>query len=191
MGNDSKEAIQHIVKTTRRMSEVITDLLALSSITRQDVHRETTNLGDLVEAFSTELKSFYPQREIEFIIHPDCIADANTGLVRILIENLVRNAWKYTSKTNHARIEFGMQNEDGKTTFFIKDNGVGFDMADIEIIFKPFKRLHTDKEFRGTGIGLTIVKSIVDVHGGKIWAKGEKDKGATFYFTLVMPGPVE
>jgi PAS domain S-box-containing protein len=191
MGNDSKEAIQHIVKTTRRMSDVITDLLALSSITRQDVHRETTNLGDLVEAFSTELKSFYPQRKIEFIIQPDCIADANTGLVRILIENLVRNAWKYTSKTNHAHIEFGKQNEDGKTTFFIKDNGVGFDMADIEIIFKPFKRLHTDKEFRGTGIGLTIVKSIVEVHGGRIWAKGEKDKGATFYFTLGMPGPME
>ena len=184
MGEDSKEAIGHIEKTTHRMSQVITDLLELSRIARQEVHRETTNLSDMVRSFYGELKSSNPHREIDCVIAPDCITNADAGLVRILIENLVRNAWKYTSKAEHAHIEFGMQSENGQTTYFIKDNGVGFDMTDSDKIFKPFVRLHSEKEFRGTGIGLAIVQRIIDKHNGSIRTDAEKDKGATFYFRL-------
>jgi len=184
MGKDSREAIGHIVNTTQRMSEVITDLLTLSGIVRQEVRREKTNLSDLVRSFYMELKSSNPLREIDFVIAPDCLAEADPGLVRILMENLIRNAWKYTSKTTRARIEFGTHSDTGQTTFFITDNGVGFNISDVDIIFKPFIRLRTEKEFKGTGIGLAIAKSIVDKHHGAIWAKAEVDKGATFFFRL-------
>jgi PAS domain S-box-containing protein len=184
MGKNSREAIGHILKSTQRMSQVITDLLALSSIARQDVHREETNLSEIVKGFHAELKSFNPDRDVEFTVEPDCIANADSGFVRILIENLVRNAWKYTSKTNRAVIKFGLQGNDGQTTYFIRDNGVGFDMSDADRLFKPFNRLHSDKDFKGTGIGLAIVKRIVDKHHGAIWAEAEKDKGATFFFRL-------
>ena len=185
MGKDSKEAIGHIENTTQRMSHVITDLLSLSGIARQEVHRETVNLSDLVQSFCTELKSSTnPHREIDFVITPDCIVNADAGLVKILIENLVRNAWKYTSKTNQAHIEFGLQRDNSQTIYFIKDNGVGFDMIDVEKIFNPFIRLHSQKDFKGTGIGLAIAKRIIEKHHGAIWAEAEKDKGATFYFRL-------
>jgi PAS domain S-box-containing protein len=183
-GSDSKEAIRRIADTTQRMNEVIRDLLALSGIARQDVHRETTNLSDLVRSFYAELKSSNPNREIDFVIMPDCLTDADPGLVRILIENLVRNAWKYTSKTDRAHVEFGMLRDNSQTTYFLKDNGVGFDMTHVETIFKPFVRLHPDKEFRGTGIGLAIAKRIIEKHHGTIWANAEVGKGATFYFRL-------
>jgi PAS domain S-box-containing protein len=184
MSTDSKEAIGHIMSTTLRMSQIITDLLALSGIARQELHRERTNISDLVRSFFTELRSSDPYREIDLVIAPDCIADADPGLVRILVENLVRNAWKYTSRTAGARIEFGMQSGIGQTTFFVKDNGVGFGMSEIDTIFKPFVRLRTEKEFRGSGIGLAIAKSIIDKHHGAIWAQAEVDKGASFYFRL-------
>jgi two-component system sensor histidine kinase/response regulator len=184
MGKNSKVAFGHILQTTQRMSEVITDLLALSRITRQEIRREPANLSDMVHGFYSELKSFAPDRSIEFVIEPDCIARADSGLVRILIENLVRNAWKYTAKTSKAHIEFGARKGEGQTFFFIKDNGVGFDMNDADKLFRPFHRLHSDKDFKGTGIGLAIVKRIVDKHHGLIRAEAEKDKGATFYFRL-------
>jgi PAS domain S-box-containing protein len=184
MGKNALTAIQHILKSTQRMSQVITDLLALSSIARQDVRREKTNLSKIVDEFRLELTSFDPQREIEFVIEPDCLANVDAGFVRILIENLVRNAWKYTSKTNRAVIKFGAQKNDGQTIYSIRDNGVGFDMADVGKLFKPFNRLHSDNEFKGTGIGLAIVKRIIDKHHGSIWAEAKKGAGATFYFRL-------
>jgi PAS domain S-box-containing protein len=184
MGKDSKEAIGHIVKTAHGMLQVITDLLALSSITQQEVHRETTNLSDMVRSSYGELKSSSPDREVEFVIAPDCITNADAGLARILIEHLVRNAWKFTSTTVRAHIEFGSQSGNGQTAYFIEDNGVGFDMADVGKLFKPFMRLHIEKEFKGTGIGLAIVKRIIEKHHGTIRVEAEKDKGATFYFRL-------
>ena len=184
LGKNSKIAFGHITQTTQRMSEVISDLLALSRITRQEIRREPTNLSDMVSVFHSELKSFSPDRSVEFAIEPGCIANADSGLVRILIENLVRNAWKYSSKTKDARIEFGVRRDNANTDYFVRDNGVGFDMSNADRLFKPFHRLHSDKDFRGTGIGLAIVKRIIDKHRGMIRAEAEKDKGATFYFRL-------
>lgn len=182
MGQDSRDAIGHIVKTTQRMAQVITDLLTLSSIATQDLHCETADLSEMVGAFVSELKSANANRTIEVVIAPGCVVNADPGLVRLMVENLVRNAWKYTSKTEHASIEFGSRKDDSRTTYFMKDNGVGFDMNDSDKLFKPFVRLHSDKDFKGTGIGLAIVKRIVDKHHGEIWAQAEKGKGATFYF---------
>jgi PAS domain S-box-containing protein len=184
LGMNSKESIRHIVTGVHRMSQVITDLLALSRIGQQDFHRETINLSDMAQDLYAEFKSFDPLRKIEFVIKPDCVANADAGLVRILMENLVSNALKYSSRTTQTCIEFGSQCDNGQTTFFLKDNGVGFDMVDVDKLFKPFVRLHTDKDFNGTGIGLAISKRIVEKHHGKIWAKAEKDKGVTFYFRL-------
>ncbi len=184
MGKDSKEAIDHILKSTQRMSQVITDLLALSSIAQKDVRREKTDLSEMVRDLCAELKTFDPNRKIEVVVEPDCIANADAGFARILMENLFRNAWKYTLKTAHPFIKFGSQSDNGQTFFFIKDNGAGFDMRDVDSIFKPFHRLHSDKEFQGTGIGLAIAKRIIDKHHGAIRAEAEKDKGAAFYFRL-------
>jgi PAS domain S-box-containing protein len=184
MGTDSKEAVGHMVNSTKRMSHVITDLLALSGVARQEVHREHINISDMARSFYAELKSSDPHREVSFVIASDCIVNADAGLVRILLENLVRNAWKYTSKTGRAHIEFGKQQDKRPITYFIRDNGVGFDMNDVDKLFKPFVRLHSEKDFKGTGIGLAIAKRIIDKHHGAIWAQAEVEKGATFFFRL-------
>ena len=108
-------------------------------------------------------------------------------MLQIVITNLISNAWKYTSKTDHASIEVGNLYQDGETVFYVKDNGAGFDMAHQTKLFTPFKRLHSDKDFMGTGIGLSTVKRIINKHGGQIWAKSQPERGATFYFTLSEP----
>jgi signal transduction histidine kinase len=123
-------------------------------------------------------------REVRFEVASGLVANGDPGLFRLMLENLIRNAWKFTSKRKNARIEFGQMEKNGRPCFFIKDNGVGFDEKDSEELFKPYKRLHSQQEFKGSGIGLAIVKRIVNRHGGEIWAEGEKDKGATFYFYL-------
>jgi signal transduction histidine kinase/DNA-binding response OmpR family regulator len=184
LDGDEREAFGHIEKSSRRMSEVITDLLALSKVSRHEIRREDINLSRIAGAFFEELKKNDPERKVEIVIYPDLIADADHGLAKILLENLLRNAWKYTSKKEHARIELGKQDNGGKAVYFIRDNGAGFDMASAGKMFKPFQRLHTEKEFAGTGIGLAIVKSIVERHGGTVRAEGEKNKGATVYFRL-------
>ena len=131
-----------------------------------------------------ELQDTQPRRQAEFIIEPNMIVDGDTRLLSIALNNLLSNSWKFTSKLEHTRIEFGCVEIDKNTTYFVCDNGAGFDMAYINKLFAPFQRLHTVTEFEGNGIGLATVQRIIRKHGGRVWAKGEIGKGATFYFTL-------
>jgi PAS domain S-box-containing protein len=186
-GQNSREAIYHITRSAERMSQIITDLLALSRITRQEVHHDDVDLSDIARQFWVELRPSNPGRDIEFLIQPDCVVHADKGLMRNLMENLIRNAWKYTGPIEKAKIEFGAQRSADRIIYFVRDNGVGFDMSKAGKLFQPFCRLHPDKDFKGSGIGLSIVKRIVEKHGGKIWAESEKDKGATFFFNLALP----
>jgi light-regulated signal transduction histidine kinase (bacteriophytochrome) len=131
-----------------------------------------------------ELREINPGQKVEVVVQKGMIASADPRLIELVLSNLIGNAWKFTSKTEKARIEFGSIVKDGETAYYIKDNGAGFDMTYADKMFWPFHRLHTDKDFEGTGIGLSIVERIIHRHGGKVWAEGTVGKGAVFYFTL-------
>jgi signal transduction histidine kinase len=148
------------------------------------MHRESVDIGALAQSCFNELKRETPRRNVRFKGLSGVTLHADPGLVQLLIENLIRNAWKFTSQKQEAVIEFGVQQKNGGQVYFVRDNGAGFDMAHAKKIFDPFVRLHTEQEFKGTGIGLAIVKRIVEKHGGTVWAEAEKDKGAAFYFNL-------
>ncbi len=182
--SDAATAMAHISESTHRMANVITDLLTLSGISRRDIKRKQVDLSAMVQKFLEELKTSEPHREAEFKVQGGLMVDADPGLLKLLVENLARNAWKFSSKRKGTQIEFGVFEKDGKHTYFMRDNGVGFDMKDADQLFKPYKRLHSTQEYKGTGIGLAIAKRVVEKHGGAIWAEGEKDKGATFYFQI-------
>ena len=182
--DDMRKAAEHINIAARRMSQIITDLLELSRITRQEVVRERINLSDMARSIFRQLEAGEANRKVAIDIAADLIADADAGLSVILLENLLRNAWKYTARNEQARIEVGRPNNADRTVFSVRDNGVGFDMSKAERLFKPFHRLHSSREFEGTGIGLAIAKNIVDKHGGRIWAEAAPDKGASFFFRL-------
>ncbi len=183
LDDEGKAYLRRISNATDRMGQIIEDLLQLSRITRADIKRTEVDLGSMVKALAADLKLNAPEREVEFVID-DIIVHADAGLMRIVIENLITNSWKFTSKQPQARIEFSSQHEDGKTICFVRDNGAGFDMAHILKLFTPFQRLHSESAFPGTGIGLAIVKSILERHGGRVWAEGEVGRGATIYFEL-------
>jgi light-regulated signal transduction histidine kinase (bacteriophytochrome) len=142
------------------------------------------NLTEITTVIADELKSSQANRQAEFTIAPDLIVNGDKALLEILLRNLLENAWKYTSKCPHTRIEVGANQQDGKRVYFIKDNGVGFDMKYYDKLFQPFQRLHTGKDYPGTGIGLATAARVIHRHSGKIWAESEIGKGTTFYFTL-------
>ena len=142
------------------------------------------DLSALAETIAEEFKKGQPERNVEFIIANNLTANGDPRLLQVLLENLLGNAWKFTKKHRRARIEFGVKQDDDKPVFFVRDDGAGFDMTHVENIFGAFQRLHSTSEFEGTGIGLATVLRIVDRHGGQIWAEGEVEKGATFYFIL-------
>jgi len=141
-------------------------------------------LSTLAKTAAANLAKFQPVRKVETIIADDVKAEGDPSMFWIVIENLIGNAWKFTEKKPLAKIEFGMKQHDGKTVYFVRDNGAGFNMEYAYKLFNPFQRLHSEDEFPGLGIGLATVQRIIQRHGGHIWADGEVDKGATFYFTL-------
>lgn len=169
---------------TARMQQLIDDLLSLSRITRNEMRRETVDLSAIARRIAAELEQSAPGRKVEFVIAPDMLAAGDPNLLGIALTNLLRNAWKFTSKHEHARIEAGVTREDGQRTYFVRDDGAGFDMRYASKLFSPFQRMHGVQEFEGTGIGLAIVHRIIQRHGGRIWAEAEPEKGATFRFTL-------
>jgi len=169
---------------TQRMSQLIDDLLNLSRISRTEMHYEEVNLTAIAKAIAAELQKTQPERQVEFVIGENIVARGDLHLLSIVLDNLLRNAWKFTSKHLHARIEFGTIQQDGRLVYYVRDNGAGFDMNYANKLFTPFQRLHKSTEFEGTGIGLATVQRIIHRHGGSIWAEGEVEKGATFYFTL-------
>jgi signal transduction histidine kinase len=184
LDSNGKDSLQSIRAAARRMSELIDDLLNLSRVTTSTMHREEIDLSAFARSIAEELCREAPQRKVEFITPLRVEAYADVRLLRIVMENLLRNAWKYTSHHEHARIEFGEEHSSGRKVYFVRDDGSGFDPRSADRLFQPFQRLHSAAEFPGNGIGLATVGRIVQRHGGEAWAEGSVEKGATFYFTL-------
>ncbi len=176
-----------IAKEVLRMDKLIKALLDFSRLPRAVVKRETVNLGYMAAEIAEDLKQTSPERSAVFTINESAKTQGDPELLRIVLQNLLGNAWKYSAKQPDAAIEFGVTEREGEAVFFVKDNGAGFAADQSGGIFEAFQRLHTDKEFQGTGIGLATVKRIIDRHGGKVWAEGEVGKGAVFYFTVPAP----
>ncbi len=176
--------LMHVRRSTFRMTELIDDLLKLSQVTRAQINLMNVDLTEIAESILSELQRTYPERRVELYIAPNLFARGDPRLLQVVLENLLNNAWKYTSKQEHAEIEFGAKQEKTQTIFFVHDNGAGFDMAYVDKLFGAFQRLHTTTEFPGTGIGLATVQRILHRHGGRVWAEGAVNEGATFFFTL-------
>lgn len=179
-----QDYFQRIRAASQRMGQLINDLLNLSRLTRIDICREAVDLSELARMIAAELRQTQPQRHIECIIADGLLVYGDRRLLQVMLQNLLGNAWKFTAKLPQARVEVGRTRYDGQTVYCVRDNGAGFDMAYADKLFAPFQRLHTTDEFEGTGIGLATVQRIVHRHGGRIWAEGAVDQGATFYFTL-------
>ena len=180
-----KKDVMWIRESVAKMASLVEDLMRLSRIRRTEMRVQDVNLSAIAEAVADDLRRQEPAREVSFVIQPDIIARADARLIRIVLENLIGNAWKFTSKTPDARIEFGADDwASGERVFFVIDNGAGFEMAYADRLFTPFQRLHTEADFPGSGIGLAIVRRIINRHGGRVWAEAEAGKRASFYFTL-------
>jgi light-regulated signal transduction histidine kinase (bacteriophytochrome) len=167
------------------MGNLIDDLLNLSQVTRSEMNLAPVNLSALASNICTELQCSQPKRQVEFDVQSGLFAQGDARLLNVLLVNLLNNAWKFTGKNPHARIEFGILSaQTDNPTYFVRDNGAGFDMAFSNKLFGPFQRLHSANEFPGNGIGLATVQRIVHRHGGRVWAEGAIEEGATFFFTL-------
>ncbi|TLD39964.1 MAG: Sensory box histidine kinase [Candidatus Jettenia ecosi] len=184
LDTQGKNYLQRINTACHRMGQLIDDLLNLSRITRSKMNKKSVDLGALAKTIAAELREKYPGRQVEFVIADGLIVHGDSQLLKIALNNLLNNAWKFSQKRSRAKIEFGTTRYKENTAFFIRDNGVGFDMAYSNKLFGAFQRLHSATEFEGTGIGLATVQRIIHRHGGQIWAEGGVDQGATFYFTL-------
>ena len=184
LGERGKEDLERVLAASRRMSQLIDDMLHLSRVTRAELARELTDLAALAREIAAELRRNHPGRRVEFEAGQAEPAQCDPRLMRIALENLLGNAWKFTGKRDDARVEFGASERDGKPVYFVRDNGAGFDMSYVTRLFGAFQRLHSDDDFPGTGVGLATVQRIVHRHGGRIWAEAEIGKGAAFYFTL-------
>jgi PAS domain S-box-containing protein len=179
-----RDYLQRMQRGAAKMTVLIDSLLNLSRVVRQGVDRMKIDVSKLSHSIVSELRNAEPERDVEVVITEGLSAFADLRLTEVVLSNLFENAWKFTSKTKDARMEFGAVQKDGKNIYYVKDNGAGFDQGYASKMFQPFQRLHSEKEFPGTGIGLTIVERIIESHGGRIWAEGEAGKGATVYFTL-------
>jgi signal transduction histidine kinase len=184
LDEEGKNHLQRIRAATQRMGMLIDDLLNLSRMTRAEIRKETVDLSSIAQSVARGLQEAQPERQVEFRIEDRLEAKADARLVRVVLENLLGNACKFTSKRSSAYIEFGKTHQNGNSAYFVRDNGAGFDPAYANRLFGAFQRLHGTTEFPGTGIGLATVQRIIHRHGGKIWAEGAVEKGATFYFTL-------
>jgi signal transduction histidine kinase len=185
LDEEGEDYLGRVRAASRHMATLIDDLLDLSRVSRGPLRREPVDLGLLATSIIEELRRSQPDREVEFVSEGGVMASADANLVAVALENLIGNAWKFTSKRPHAKIEFGSIDRQGEEpTYFVRDDGAGFDEAYAGKLFGAFQRLHAAEEFEGTGIGLATVQRIIHRHGGRVWAEGEVGGGATFYFTL-------
>lgn len=187
---EARYYLERICTASNRMGKQIDDLLALTRVGRAIMKRSTFNISQLAAEVVDMLQDDENAGAAEFVVQPSITAHGDSALVRLVLQNLFGNSVKYSSKVASPRIEFGQVAVNGRNTFFVRDNGVGFDMAYVEKLFQPFQRLH-GAEFEGTGIGLATVRRIIERHGGSIWAEGKENEGATFYFTLSHPRKAE
>jgi len=176
--------VKIICEANQDMEALVKDMLVLSRLNQSEIRREQVDLGERARGIAAALRQAEPGRSVEFVVAPDLVAECDPQLMKIALENLLGNAWKYTRKVPDARVEFGMVEHDGTKAFFVRDNGMGFDMKDADQLFEPFHRLQNAKEFPGTGIGLATVQRIILRHDGEVWGEGAPAKGVTFYFTL-------
>jgi hypothetical protein len=183
LGQEAAGYLQRIRRAATRMGELIDDLLQLSRVTRAELNRHRVDVSAMVESVAANLRPAQAERKVDVRVQPGVVADADARLLRIALENLMSNAHKFSGRRPDASIEFGTSEHQGSVAYFVRDNGVGFDMAHARRLFSAFERLHP-RDFEGSGIGLAIVQRIVSRHGGRVWAESAVDRGATFYFTL-------
>ena len=181
---EGRDSLQRVRAAAHRMGALIDDLLKLARVTRAELNREEVDLSALAQDVAAELRNRDSQRQVDLEIAPGLRAQADPRLLRIALENLLSNAWKFTGGRDDAQIAFGRLEHEGTPAYFVRDNGVGFDMTYAGKLFGAFQRLHDAREFPGTGVGLATVQRVIHKHGGRIWAQAAPEKGATFYFTL-------
>ena len=181
---DGRNHLDRVRRAARRMGQMIDDLLMLSRVVRTEPQRASVDLSALAQEVLEALRLQEPERSVHIEVTPGLTAQGDAGLLRIALQNLLGNAWKYSSRQREAQIEFGAKAQEGEWVYFVRDNGAGFEMKYAGKLFNAFQRLHTADEFPGTGIGLATVQRIVRKHGGRIWAQAAVGQGATFYFTL-------
>jgi signal transduction histidine kinase len=184
LDTQAKDYLMRARGASQRMGQLIDDLLSLFRLTRTEMRPEKVDLSELAQSIAAELRHTLPDRVVRFVIAEELSVNGDRGLLRLALENLLGNAWKFTAKKPCATIEFGAKGDNGTRTYFVRDDGAGFDMAYVDKLFAPFQRLHGATEFQGTGIGLATVQRIICRHGGRVWAEGEVERGATFYFTI-------
>ncbi len=185
LGDQGRGHLNRVRAATQHMGHLIDDLLKLARVTRAEMKREAVDLSALAGGVLADLQTSAPERKMDWQVEPNLVASGDAPLLRVVLDNLLGNAWKFTGKQTHARIEFGaLEQATGGQAYFVRDNGVGFDMTYAGKLFGAFQRLHSVSEFPGTGIGLATVQRIVRRHGGRVWAEGAAGKGATFYFSL-------
>jgi PAS domain S-box-containing protein len=184
LSDEGRDAVRRIVRANGRMERLIDALLDLSGLTRQPLRVGPTDLSGIAGEVLRDLHEAHPERQVEAVVAPGLQAAADPALVRLLLENLLGNAWKFTARREVAHIEFGCDRAGAEEVYYVRDDGAGFDHRYAKRLFRPFERLHADTEFEGTGIGLATVSRVAERHGGRCWAKGKVGEGATFYFTL-------
>jgi light-regulated signal transduction histidine kinase (bacteriophytochrome) len=179
----AREFLRRSAESSQHMDELIEDLLKLSRVGRGKIQRQAVDLSALAQSIEEELRQAEPEREVQVVIEPGLQAQGDERLLRLALENLLRNAWKFTGHQPHPKIEFG-STRGPQSAFFVRDNGAGFEMENASKLFGVFQRLHSSSEFPGNGVGLATVQRIINRHGGRAWATGAVNHGATFYFTL-------
>ena len=180
----SRHYLQRIHDASMRMSGLIEDLLNLSRIGRSELTARPISLSQVAAEAAAAVRERHPKRDVQLDVAPGLEVNADPRLLRIALENLLSNAWKYTARASHASVSVGVQAGENGPVYFVRDNGVGFDIKYADKLFVPFQRLHPESEFPGSGIGLVTVQRIIARHGGRVWADAKPDEGATFYFTL-------
>jgi PAS domain S-box-containing protein len=180
---DMRSYLDQVIAASENMGQLIDALLSLSRLALSEINLEAVDMSAMARAIVDDLRQRNPQRNVEFTIADGLVVTADRRLMQLVLANLLGNAWKFTAKRSPARIELGKE-DGGAPTYFVRDNGVGFDMTYADELFGVFRRLHSDEEFPGTGIGLATVKRIISRHNGQVWATGEEGRGATFYFTI-------
>ncbi len=184
LDDQGSDYLNRVRTATQRMGQIIDDLLELARLSRSELNIVPVDLSLIAREIASEISNSRPERRMSFRIAEGLIAAGDPKLLRLVVENLLANAWKFTGEKEEGTIEFGVTDVDGKSAYFVRDDGAGFDMTYRDKLFAPFQRLHKTDEFPGTGVGLTIVQRIIHRHGGEVWGVGEVGKGATFYFTL-------
>jgi light-regulated signal transduction histidine kinase (bacteriophytochrome) len=187
LDDEGRHCLARVRAGAQRMSQLIDDLLSLSRIARSPMKREPVDLTAIARRIFGDLSARDPARKVDIIVADGLTGKGDARLVMVLLENLLGNAWKFTSKQPSARVEVASEVRDGESVFLVRDNGVGFDMGYANKLFAPFQRLHSDSEFQGTGVGLATVQRVVTRHRGRIWTDAAPGKGATFFFTLGDP----